>query len=188
VLLQALLQADVDSVIVGTRGRGAIARALFGSVADAVVRGATKPVLVARGASVRSIVVAFDGSTVSRRAARAAATLSLRTGSAITLLHVADVPPARAERASAVAALRSAVQPLLTEARSEIRSLAPEAPVADRFVEGDPAAGILDEVQKIAADLIVLGRAGWTHDKRLPVGSVAMRVVTHSDASVLVVP
>jgi nucleotide-binding universal stress UspA family protein len=39
---------DVDLVVVGHRGRGAIARALLGSVADRLVQISPKPVLVVR--------------------------------------------------------------------------------------------------------------------------------------------
>jgi nucleotide-binding universal stress UspA family protein len=39
---------DVDLVVVGHRGRGAIARALLGSVADRLVQISSKPVLVMR--------------------------------------------------------------------------------------------------------------------------------------------
>ena len=39
-------RVDADLVVVGTRGRKGFSRALMGSVAEAVVRGATQPVLV----------------------------------------------------------------------------------------------------------------------------------------------
>ena len=40
--------ADVELVVVGHRGRNAVARALLGSVADRLVQISTKPVLVVR--------------------------------------------------------------------------------------------------------------------------------------------
>lgn len=42
-------QEDIDLIIVGSHGRGAMQRALLGSVSQAVVRHATVPVLVVRG-------------------------------------------------------------------------------------------------------------------------------------------
>jgi nucleotide-binding universal stress UspA family protein len=41
-------KGNVDLVVVGHRGRGALARALMGSVADRLVQICTKPVLVVR--------------------------------------------------------------------------------------------------------------------------------------------
>jgi len=47
-LANAASQPDVDLVVVGHRGRGAISRVLLGSVADRLVQTSPKPVLVSR--------------------------------------------------------------------------------------------------------------------------------------------
>ena len=44
-ILQAADDAGADLIVMGTHGRGAIARALLGSTAEAVVRHANCPVL-----------------------------------------------------------------------------------------------------------------------------------------------
>jgi nucleotide-binding universal stress UspA family protein len=49
-ILQAAWQHDADLVAVGTHGRSGIVHALLGSVAEAVIRGASCDVLVARSA------------------------------------------------------------------------------------------------------------------------------------------
>lgn len=45
-LAEAAQASDVDLVVVGSRGRGAVARVLLGSVADRLVHICAKPVLV----------------------------------------------------------------------------------------------------------------------------------------------
>ena len=47
-LAEAALSGEVDLVVVGSRGRGAVARVLLGSVSDRLVHISHKPVLVAR--------------------------------------------------------------------------------------------------------------------------------------------
>jgi len=48
VLAEAALAEDVGLVVVGSRGRGAVARVLLGSVSDRLVHISSKPVLVSR--------------------------------------------------------------------------------------------------------------------------------------------
>ena len=71
-------------IVLGSRGRGRIRRALMGSVSDSVVRHAHCPVLVVRWKPVvfpAKILVATDGSEEATLAAQSAADLAARTGS-----------------------------------------------------------------------------------------------------------
>jgi len=52
---------------------------------------------------------------------------------------------------------------------------------------GDARAEIVDEAEKWAADLVVMGSHGYTAIKRLLLGSVALSVVSHAPCSVEVV-
>jgi len=188
VILDELHASPVDSAVLGSRGRGAIARAFFGSVADAVVRKAQKPVLIARRLAIGSILVGVDDSESSRQAARAAAHIARQTGAALALLHVADLPAGRGGRAGVEEAVNSLLRPVMDAARAEILGVAPGISVVDRVVFDEPAHGLLEDAARFGADLIVLGRTGRTRHDRPTLGSVALRVVAHADASVLVVP
>ena len=47
-IMQAAERLNVDAISLGSHGRGGLARALLGSVAEEVVRRSTRPVLVVR--------------------------------------------------------------------------------------------------------------------------------------------
>ena len=188
VILAELGSSGVDSVVVGSRGRGAIARAFFGSVADGVVRGALKPVLIARRPGAQNILVGIDGSESSRQAARAAALVAKKLGGTVTLLHVAIVPLAERQLSRVNQAVTDMLRPVLARAREEVAAIAPDVQVLERFVVGEPAHGLLENAAQTGAELIVVGRTGRTAHERPTLGSVAQRVATHADASVLVVP
>lgn len=87
-------RSRTDFIVVGTHGRKGFKRFLLGSTAEAVVRGAQVPVLVARGPvrPVRSILAPVNFTSYSdygfSYAAGAAAVLSAR----VTALHVTEDP------------------------------------------------------------------------------------------------
>ena len=89
---------DVDIVVMATHGRGALARAVLGSVADALVQSSPCPVLLARphgnlprereAASIAHVLVPLDGTAESDTIVPWVADLSAVTGARCTLMHV----------------------------------------------------------------------------------------------------
>ena len=180
---------DADLVIVGTRGQGRVRSLLVGSVAAGVLDRAPCPVLVARRPSVRTVVLATDGSSVSDAALEAVATWSMFEDADIQVLSVASIsthdrelPPVRTMRE---ATLRSRHR---SHADAAVRILQAAGRRAVGTVRtGEPAAAIAGFAEARAVDLIVLGSRGRTGLRRTLLGSVARDVVSSTQASVLVV-
>jgi len=187
-----------DLVIVGSRGHGAIATLLLGSVSSEVVDHAPCPVLVARGRSLTRVVFATDDSPSAQAAEAILAQWPIFAGLPIHVLSVAEVvhpwttgiaPTMYGQVLDAYAAeLRESKaqhQQIATIAATRLRDSGRH--VDPEMRDGDPAGEIVAAAEKRGADLIVLGSRGRTGLTRLLLGSVARNVLSGSTASVLVV-
>jgi len=187
-----------DLVVVGSRGHGALRTVLLGSVAAEVVDHAPCAVLVARTVCAHNAVLADDGSDT---AATAAAFLARVPSLGEAELRVLSVAHVQAPLASGVAPhlrelARDAHVEAVDKARSDSERLAATrasmfdraaGTVTHRVRVGDPADEILKEAVERRADLIVLGSHGRTGLGRALLGSVARKVLIHTDCSVLIV-
>jgi nucleotide-binding universal stress UspA family protein len=185
-----------DLIVLGSRGRGAFASAVLGSVAAEVVDYAPCPVLVARGDEVTGIVLAHDGSPGARQAEAVLlgmpvlGALPVRVISAWSVLPSVTSDPTgssfisgdlydqfvREARTYATEIARAAVGRLVHAGRTA-SALVAEASAADAIAS---AAG--------PADLIVIGTRGQTGLARLLLGSVARGVLHRARSSILFVP
>jgi nucleotide-binding universal stress UspA family protein len=95
----AIKKHDIDLVVVGTRGRAGIGKALLGSVAEEILRHAPCPVLTVgpqacheagRRGRMSSILFATDFGTASLAAAPIAVSLAEEYQAKLTLLHVME--------------------------------------------------------------------------------------------------
>jgi nucleotide-binding universal stress UspA family protein len=93
-VLSLARQHHPDLIVVGTRARRALGRALLGSTAEAVIRSATVPVLTARGraGTVRSILAPVNFTPYSDYGLKYAAAVSAVLGARLKVLHVTDDP------------------------------------------------------------------------------------------------
>jgi nucleotide-binding universal stress UspA family protein len=183
-------------IVMGSRGRGGIRRALMGSVSDSVVRHAHCPVLVVRGdergANVLPgrILLALDGSEESLRAARTAVDLAERMDSELHVVHVEDVAPVyHPERHGYLAhyeELQEEAQGLLDEQVNEVQSAG--GTIANTHLRmGRPDEEIVVLSEEIGVGLIVTGSRGLGRIRRALIGSVSDSVVRHAHCPVLVV-
>jgi nucleotide-binding universal stress UspA family protein len=183
-------------VVVGSRGRGGIRRALMGSVSDSVVRHAHCPVLVVRdGERERdylpgSILLAVDSSEEASAAARTAVELADRTDSELHVVHVGEVKPVvHPERRGYHARyeeLQEEAGRLLEEQVEEVTSAGGTVSRAHLRM-GRPDEEIVVLGEEIGAGLIVTGSRGLGGMRRALMGSASDSIVRHAHCPVLVV-
>jgi len=179
-----------DLVVIGASTRTPFDRLRFGSTAEGVVRGSTRPVWVARGITTdgpRRIVVAVDGSPPAAAALAASAMLArtfvaeLRPLSVLPrldgpLVLTPNPPIPLARRASR--AFKAAL------GRIDLHGI----PHSSVRRQGRPAAQMLLAAEELDADLLILGsarRAGLARHVR---PNTAERLLRRAPCSVLVVP
>jgi len=191
-------ELDVNLVVMGTYGRGAVAHFLFGSTAEQVVRLAGCPVLTVRHHApqrsdlqrIKNILFPTDFSEYSKKALPYALSFASRYGATLHVLHVFEqrVHPAfyiidkstpfdidDSLRDRALDALDEFVYPDLRDKISFNCEVASGTP----FVE------IIDYARAREIDLIVLATHGLTGLKHMLIGSTTERVVRKAPCPVL---
>ena len=191
-------ELETGLIVLGSRGKGRIRRALMGSVADSVVRHAHCPVLVVRWKPVAfpaKILVATDGSEEAALAAQSAADLAARTGSELHVVHVGETlgPGYSGYRGYEEGVLPSAQVDLERQAQEALeaqvgRIAVAEGPRVQSYLRmGRPDEEIVALGEEIGAELIVIGSRGLGGVRRALMGSVADSVVRHAHCPVLAV-
>ena len=189
---------EADLIVVGTRGRGPLATSLLGSVSAGVIDRAPCPVLIARSAQSKRIVLADDGSI---GAGMAAALLDAWPIFGDASLHVVTVVDIGRPLSTALGAplLDSASERPYAETLDREREFAQQSvvvrakalkprphPIKTSVRVGDAAGEILAAAHDFAADLIVVGSRGQTGLARFFAGSVAREVLFGARCSVLI--
>ena len=155
-------EADADLVVIGKRGASAdFATRHLGSKVERVVRQSDRPVLVASRAfrPIERALIAFDNGPSARRAVAFAGTSPLFDGVAITVIMV-GTPDERARSGVGWAS------DLLGERLADAETIG-----------GDAARVLIEETERRAADLVVMGAYGHSPLRSLIVGSTTTTVV-----------
>jgi nucleotide-binding universal stress UspA family protein len=189
---------EADLIVVGHRGRGAFTSALLGSTSTALVEHAPCPLLVVRQPTLRSVLLAEDGSKSSGEATEAVASWPIFDRLPITVVSVADVriPIAMEVQPGIYEQVVESYIESADLARAQTRETAASA--AERLTaagrlatidvrEGSPATTIVEAAQAHGVDLIVMGTRGHTGLARIALGGTARSVMLHAPCSVLVV-
>jgi nucleotide-binding universal stress UspA family protein len=136
--------------------------------------------------SFRSIVCPVDLSPSSGDALLAARVMAERFGAKLVIVFVENPLLSRAAQMFDEDELARRTRAEL--ARFVEEAIGPRDPDTFEIVAGDPATEILNAVERLGADLIVMGTQGASGPKRLFFGSTADAVLRRSTVPVLVVP
>lgn len=167
----ALISRSWDLVAIGPRGQGILKGLHLGSTADWLLREPTSPLVVARQPEpVRSVLFAADGSA---HAQRALGTLIKLSWVAEMKVRVVTVEDGQADTAVAQREATSTLSEAGAEAEGEV-------------LRGNPRKAILDEIEKVAPDMVVMGARGLKGVKRLVVGSTTAAVARSTDRTLLI--
>jgi nucleotide-binding universal stress UspA family protein len=202
-ILRVARETQAGLIVMGTHGRSGLGRLVMGSVAEAVVREASCPVLtvkfpagdeVERPAtsagtlSVRTILHPTDFSAEARGAFDLACALARDYGARLVVVHVKPIPPLLGSEFGAVFPPEPAdVYDSLRQQLSNMRPANAGIPVEHHLLEGDAAGQILHQAADCKCDLIVMGTHGRTGVGRMLLGSVAEAVVRQASCPVLTV-
>lgn len=187
---------EADLIVTGSHGPASRDRPeRLGSVALEVVRDADCSVLVARDMAMSGrTLVALDLGKSSVPVLRAGTALSKLAGSALTVMHAADVDSP--DVLLALSAFFSGGMPPGPDAEAIVglAKAALEAEVAAAgvsadviVVRGEPKRAVVNRAEALGAATIVVGATTHPTLARLGLGSVAEAAVKRSEASVFVV-
>lgn len=169
-----------DAIVIGTHARHGIARAIFGSVTEALLTSSTVPVVVAHTDDALQnggpITVAIDDTLPSRAALQVGVDLALASGVGIVIETVTG-----SERSE----WRDAAE-LLSEAADVVRDADIDFELVTKT--GRPANEIVDDGERRLSSAIVVGTGHRSAIARLVSGSVAALVLERARIPVIAVP
>lgn len=196
----------IDLVAMGTHGRQGLGRLVLGSVANALIRRASCPVMTVRDrdededqaaapVAYETLLAPIDFSEHSRRALRAAKEIAHPYGAARHLLFVAEkrVLPTFSDTGLPGVGVVEMDPEIVENAADALNAFDDkiDGPAGRRVchvVEGDVAGNIVDFADANNVDLIVMATRGLTGVDRFVLGSNTERVVRTAPCPVLTVP
>jgi nucleotide-binding universal stress UspA family protein len=195
-------------IVMATHGRGGLGRALYGSVADAVLRHAPAPVLLVPAACERRwpparppgaepgpprrVLVPLDGSDLAEEALAPAGALAAALGAGLLLAQAVPFPVVASGSSQEDASDAGGPDAEVGAAWRYLEEVAAPLRAAGREVEVRVEAGmVVPTLARIERELDVEGVAMATHGRsglaRAVLGSVATEVLHRTTAPVLLV-
>jgi nucleotide-binding universal stress UspA family protein len=197
-IIHAVQLDRYDLVVVGTRGQGALKRAIVGSTATKLARKCPCPLWIARtwdSDVLRSILVPIDFSEVSQRSLAVAASLAESWSATLHLLHVYDsadlsgVPLLPKETQAELSSYRRRVRRAALDQLQDMSDTLSNRPgkVAVSAAPGIAWQVIRATARRINADLIVMGSVGRGGIPGLLIGNTAEKVLHNTAVPLLIV-
>jgi nucleotide-binding universal stress UspA family protein len=202
-MLRTAGRIGADVIVMGTHGRSGLQHLLLGSVAEKIVRNASRPVLLVPPAAAQDgspldvpftrIVCAVDFAGESRQAFRLALELAEEADAHLTLVHAIEVPPELQECVTGseidVPMVRAAAD---AAARQQLRDMVPAdartyCKIHTDVRQGQASRAILQAAREHSATLIVMGVHGGNVFDRLIFGSNTHAVLRGARRPVLAV-
>jgi nucleotide-binding universal stress UspA family protein len=190
-------ERDADVIVMTERGLGGARRTWLGSVADALIRIASRPVLFIEPREdtaatahmadhgVQHILIPLDGSTAAEEVIPHALELGSLFGARYSLLRVLSPLPIEELPSPLPALNRPAAEEYLAHVAADIGKQG--ASTSTHIVESLlPGPEIVDFAETHAVDVIAITTEGAGGVRRLLLGSVAETVIRASDTPVLV--
>lgn len=182
------LSKDVDMIVVGCRGQGALARTLLGSVSTALAHHAHCPVAVIHDeAPERSdgpVLVGIDGSPSSELATAIAFDEASWRGATLVAMHAWNDADASSVPSLEWSALEVAADKTLAERLAGWSERYPDVPVRRVVVWEHPARHLIERAD--TSQLVVVGSRGRGGFAGMLLGSVSTAVVHGAHAPVIV--
>ena len=181
---------QADLVAFTSHGVGGLAQWMFGSVAQKILRGCSRPLFVARpldepAARVKRVLVPLDGSVGSEATLSHATLLARATGALVELLYVAHPQGVEADDSKLRGWLDREKRRMQTRF-CEIERSEPKLTFHQTLEEGDPATRIKERSEKHPGTVVVMGSHGRTGISRWVYGSVSEKVLQAARVPVLI--
>jgi nucleotide-binding universal stress UspA family protein len=140
--------------------------------------------------TIKSILVAVDGSAHSEKAVRYACAMGPALGAEVIILHVVPMVVSATPYHDTVSdqpfiSLQNLGEDILARATKLANSLGSE--VTDLMSHGDPAAQIIDIASERNISMIIIGSRGVSGLKRLFTGSISDKVSKSASCPVMIV-
>ncbi len=180
-----------DLIVVGSPHRGAIGRALLGSVARGLMHGAPVATIIApRGYAahthdpIQVIAVSYDGMPESKAALTEAEVFARAWNASLRVLTVASLQTTIAGMLGYVPPMPGSPEEVLSDGVAGVDS---DISVEGRQLEGRSiAVAIADACEDV--DLLICGSRGYGPFSRVMIGSVSSALIHVAPCPVLVVP